>query len=77
MNAVAPGYIATENTRPIREDEKRNESILARIPEGRWGMPEDIAGSCVFLVLQGGRLPQRHHHERRRRLALALSGIPR
>lgn len=49
VNAVAPGYIATENTRPIREDEKRNESILARIPEGRWGTPEDIAGSCVFL----------------------------
>jgi 2-deoxy-D-gluconate 3-dehydrogenase len=49
VNAVAPGYIATENTRPIREDEKRNESILARIPEGRWGTPDDIAGSCVFL----------------------------
>ncbi len=50
VNAVAPGYIATENTRPIREDEKRNESILARIPEGRWGAPGDIAGSCVFLA---------------------------
>jgi 2-deoxy-D-gluconate 3-dehydrogenase len=50
INAVAPGYIATENTRPIREDEKRNEAILARIPEGRWGTPEDIAGSCVFLA---------------------------
>jgi 2-deoxy-D-gluconate 3-dehydrogenase len=49
VNAVAPGYIATENTRPIREDEKRNETILARIPEGRWGTPDDIAGSCVFL----------------------------
>ena len=49
VNAVAPGYIATENTRPIREDETRNASILARIPEGRWGTPEDIAGSCVFL----------------------------
>lgn len=49
VNAVAPGYIATENTRPIREDEKRNESILARIPEGRWGTPDDIAGSCLFL----------------------------
>jgi 2-deoxy-D-gluconate 3-dehydrogenase len=49
VNAVAPGYIATENTRPIREDEKRNEAILARIPEGRWGTPEDIAGACVFL----------------------------
>jgi 2-dehydro-3-deoxy-D-gluconate 5-dehydrogenase len=50
VNAVAPGYIATENTRPLREDGKRNESILARIPEGRWGNPEDIAGSCAFLA---------------------------
>jgi 2-dehydro-3-deoxy-D-gluconate 5-dehydrogenase len=50
VNAVAPGYIATENTRPLREDEKRNESILARIPEGRWGNPDDIAGSCAFLA---------------------------
>ena len=49
VNAVAPGYIATENTRPIREDEKRNQTILDRIPEGRWGAPDDIAGSCVFL----------------------------
>jgi 2-dehydro-3-deoxy-D-gluconate 5-dehydrogenase len=49
VNAVAPGYIATENTRPIREDVKRNESILARIPEGRWGAPEDIAGGICFL----------------------------
>lgn len=49
INAVAPGYIATENTRPIREDAKRNESILARIPEGRWGKPEDIAGGICFL----------------------------
>jgi 2-deoxy-D-gluconate 3-dehydrogenase len=43
FNAVAPGYIATENTRPLREDETRNASILARIPEGRWGDPNDIA----------------------------------
>jgi 2-deoxy-D-gluconate 3-dehydrogenase len=49
INAVAPGYIATENTRPLREDETRNQSILARIPEGRWGDPEDIAGACLFL----------------------------
>jgi 2-dehydro-3-deoxy-D-gluconate 5-dehydrogenase len=50
VNAVAPGYIATENTRPIREDAKRNESILARIPEARWGQPEDIAASILFLA---------------------------
>lgn len=50
VNAVAPGYIATENTRQIREDAKRNQSILDRIPEGRWGSPEDIAGAIVFLA---------------------------
>jgi 2-deoxy-D-gluconate 3-dehydrogenase len=50
VNAIAPGYIATENTRPLREDPKRNQSILDRIPEARWGKPEDIAGGCVFLA---------------------------
>jgi 2-deoxy-D-gluconate 3-dehydrogenase len=50
VNAVAPGYIATENTRPIREDAQRNQSILGRIPEGRWGTPEDIAGGCLWLA---------------------------
>lgn len=49
VNAIAPGYIATENTLPLRQDETRNNAILARIPEGRWGVAEDIAGSCVFL----------------------------
>ena len=50
VNAVAPGYIATENTRALREDVKRNEAILSRIPEGRWGAPDDIAGGCKFLA---------------------------
>jgi 2-dehydro-3-deoxy-D-gluconate 5-dehydrogenase len=50
FNAVAPGYIATENTRPIREDEKRNDSILSRIPEARWGQPSDIAEPILFLA---------------------------
>jgi len=50
FNAIAPGYIATENTRPIREDEKRNDSILARIPEARWGQPADIAEPILFLA---------------------------
>jgi 2-deoxy-D-gluconate 3-dehydrogenase len=50
FNAIAPGYIATENTRPIREDAKRNESVLARIPEARWGKPEDIAEPILFLA---------------------------
>ena len=50
INAIAPGYIATENTRALREDTKRNQAILDRIPEGRWGKPEDVAGGCVFLA---------------------------
>jgi 2-deoxy-D-gluconate 3-dehydrogenase len=50
VNAIAPGYIATENTRPLREDAKRNDAILSRIPEGRWGGPDDIAGGCMFLA---------------------------
>jgi 2-deoxy-D-gluconate 3-dehydrogenase len=50
VNAIAPGYIATENTKALREDAKRNQAILDRIPEGRWGKPEDIAGGCVFLA---------------------------
>jgi 2-deoxy-D-gluconate 3-dehydrogenase len=50
VNAIAPGYIATENTRALREDAARNRAILERIPENRWGTPEDIAGSCLFLA---------------------------
>jgi 2-deoxy-D-gluconate 3-dehydrogenase len=49
INAIAPGYIATENTRPLREDPVRNKSILDRIPAGRWGTPEDLMGTVVFL----------------------------
>jgi 2-deoxy-D-gluconate 3-dehydrogenase len=50
VNGIAPGYIATENTRPIREDKKRNKAILDRIPAGRWGTPDDLKGLCVFLA---------------------------
>ena len=49
INAIAPGYIATDNTQALRDDPKRNQSILDRIPESRWGHPDDIAGGCVFL----------------------------
>lgn len=49
VNAVAPGYIATDNTKALREDAMRNRAILERIPAGRWGRPEDIAGAVVFL----------------------------
>lgn len=50
INAIAPGYIATENTKALREDPVRNKAILDRIPEGRWGNADDIAGGCVFLA---------------------------
>ncbi|MDR2252303.1 MAG: 2-dehydro-3-deoxy-D-gluconate 5-dehydrogenase KduD [Bifidobacteriaceae bacterium] len=50
VNAIAPGYMATENTRPIREDADREASIAARIPAGRWGTPRDLAGVLVFLA---------------------------
>lgn len=50
INAIAPGYISTENTKALREDPVRNKAIQDRIPEGRWGNPEDIAASVVFLA---------------------------
>ena len=50
VNAIAPGYMATDNTKQIREDEKRSQEILDRIPAGRWGTPEDLAGAVVFLA---------------------------
>ena len=49
VNGVAPGYIATENTQALRNDEARNKSILERIPAGRWGEAEDISGAVAFL----------------------------
>lgn len=49
VNAIAPGYIATANTAPIRADEKRNQEILSRIPAGRWGSTSDLMGTAVFL----------------------------
>ena len=49
VNAIAPGYIATDNTTALREDPDRSRSILERIPAGRWGNASDVAGSAVFL----------------------------
>lgn len=49
VNAIAPGYIATDNTAPLRADADRSRSILERIPAGRWGDAQDIAGAAVFL----------------------------
>jgi 2-dehydro-3-deoxy-D-gluconate 5-dehydrogenase len=50
VNAIAPGYIATDNTTALREDTVRSEQILARIPAGRWGEPEDFKGPVLFLA---------------------------
>jgi len=50
VNAIAPGYIATDNTSALRADVDRERAILARIPAGRWGTAEDIAGAAVFLA---------------------------
>jgi 2-deoxy-D-gluconate 3-dehydrogenase len=49
-NAIAPGYMATDNTRDLRADRERSKAIMDRIPAGRWGTPEDIAGAAVFLA---------------------------
>jgi 2-deoxy-D-gluconate 3-dehydrogenase len=63
VNAIAPGYMATDNTAPLRADEKRNASILKRIPAGRWGQPSDLKGVAVFLAsaasdyMQGAIVP--------------------
>jgi 2-deoxy-D-gluconate 3-dehydrogenase len=49
VNAIAPGYFATTNTEALQADETRNRQILERIPAGRWGQPEDLAGAALFL----------------------------
>jgi 2-deoxy-D-gluconate 3-dehydrogenase len=50
VNAIAPGYMATDNTAPLRADQTRSAEILGRIPAGRWGLPEDLQGALVFLA---------------------------
>jgi 2-deoxy-D-gluconate 3-dehydrogenase len=50
INAIAPGYMATDNTAPLRADPVRSKTILERIPAGRWGIPDDLKGIAVFLA---------------------------
>jgi 2-deoxy-D-gluconate 3-dehydrogenase len=50
VNAIAPGYMATNNTKALREDPVRSKAILDRIPTGRWGTPDDVKGAAVFLA---------------------------
>jgi 2-deoxy-D-gluconate 3-dehydrogenase len=60
VNAIAPGYIETKNTAALRADETRNRQIIERIPAGRWGQPEDIAGAAVFLSSAASDYMQGH-----------------
>lgn len=55
VNAIAPGYMATDNTAPLRADPVRSEAILARIPAGDWGTPEDLKGAVVYLASDAAR----------------------
>ena len=50
VNAIAPGYMATNNTQQLRADSERNQEIIDRIPVGRWGTPNDLKGPVVFLA---------------------------
>lgn len=60
VNAIAPGYIATNNTAALQADETRNRQIIERIPEGRWGDPADIGGAAVFLASRAADYVQGH-----------------
>ena len=54
VNGIAPGYIDTDNTKPLQADLDRNKAILGRIPAGRWGTPEDFKGAVVYLASEAG-----------------------
>ncbi|MEX1031528.1 MAG: 2-dehydro-3-deoxy-D-gluconate 5-dehydrogenase KduD [Paenibacillaceae bacterium] len=60
VNAIAPGYMATANTKPLREDPARSKQILDRIPAGRWGMLEDLKGPVVFLASEASNYMNGH-----------------
>jgi 2-dehydro-3-deoxy-D-gluconate 5-dehydrogenase len=60
VNAIAPGYMETDNTEALRKDPARSRQILERIPAGRWGTPSDVAGAAVFLCSDASRYIQGH-----------------
>jgi 2-deoxy-D-gluconate 3-dehydrogenase len=60
VNAIAPGYMRTNNTAALQRDEVRNRQILERIPAGRWGEPSDICGAAVFLAAAASNYVQGH-----------------
>ncbi|VXC79309.1 2-deoxy-D-gluconate 3-dehydrogenase (fragment) [Sphingomonas sp. AX6] len=60
VNAIAPGYIATNNTAALQADETRNRQIMDRIPAARWGDPQDLGGAAVFLASDAAAYVQGH-----------------
>jgi len=60
VNAIAPGYMATDNTAPLRADPVRSTAILGRIPAGRWGEPSDLGGAAVFLASEASNYVHGH-----------------
>ncbi|WP_447895339.1 2-dehydro-3-deoxy-D-gluconate 5-dehydrogenase KduD [Vreelandella sp. GE22] len=60
VNAIAPGYMATNNTEALRNDPERSQEILGRIPTGQWGKPEDLAGAAIFLASDASNYVQGH-----------------
>jgi 2-deoxy-D-gluconate 3-dehydrogenase len=60
VNAIAPGYIATNNTAALQADETRNKAIIDRIPAGRWGEPSDLGGAAIFLASDAARYVNGH-----------------
>ena len=75
VNAIAPGYIATDNTQALRDDPDRSAAILSRIPAGRWGDAADLAGATVFLASARLRLRLRYRPPCGRRLARAMTTV--
>ena len=59
-NAIAPGYVDTDNTEALRNDPDRSAAILSRIPAGRWGRPEDFSGPAVFLASEAASYMNGH-----------------
>ncbi len=60
VNAIAPGYMATDTTEALQKDTERNKAILDRIPAGRWGEPEDLVGAVIFLASRASDYVQGH-----------------